>query len=68
MSTRQARCNPLPPSLRTADFLATIYRHLGIDPRGLEFQALSGRPIPVPADGAPLAELARRVMLDLAEA
>jgi hypothetical protein len=41
----------------TADFLATIYRHLGIDTTGLQFTDLSGRPTPVPADGTPIAEL-----------
>ncbi|MEX0675589.1 MAG: DUF1501 domain-containing protein [Pirellulales bacterium] len=39
------------------DFLATIYRHLGIDTAGLEFADFSGRPIPVPADGTPIREL-----------
>lgn len=43
----------------TSDFLATIYRHLGVDSRALEFQDYSGRPIPVPADAPPIAELAR---------
>jgi hypothetical protein len=40
-----------------ADFLATVYRHLGISTRGLEFPDFAGRPIPVPADGTPIAEL-----------
>ena len=40
-----------------SDFLATVYRHLGIDPAALQFQDFSGRPIPVPADGNPIAEL-----------
>jgi uncharacterized protein (DUF1501 family) len=40
-----------------ADFLATIYKHLGIDTHRLEFSDLSGRPIPVPADGTPIREL-----------
>ena len=40
------------------DFLATVYRHLGINSAGLEFQDFSGRPIPVPADGVPISELA----------
>lgn len=41
-----------------SDFLATVYRHLGIAPAGLEFQDLSGRPVPVPADAPPIGELA----------
>ncbi len=40
-----------------SDFLATIYRHLGIQTTGLQFPDFSGRPIPVPADGTPIAEL-----------
>ncbi len=39
------------------DFLATIYRHLGVETSGLQFQDFSGRPIPVPADGTPIREL-----------
>jgi hypothetical protein len=38
------------------DLLATIYRHLGIDP----YQTLndfSGRPIPILFDGSPIPEL-----------
>ena len=42
-----------------SDFLATVYRHLGIDPAGLQSQDFSGRPIPVPADGNPIVELAK---------
>jgi len=42
-----------------SDFLATVYRHLGIDTAGLQFQDFSGRPVPVPADGHPIAELTR---------
>mgnify|MGYP002623098300 CR=1 FL=1 len=31
------------------DFLATLYRHLGIDPDGVAFDDFAGRPIPVPS-------------------
>jgi hypothetical protein len=41
------------------DFLATVYRHLGIDTAGLEFNDFAGRPIPVLNSGTPLPELAR---------
>lgn len=41
--------NPLTPK----DLLATIYRHLGIDPRH-EFKDFTGRPIPVLNDGRPI--------------
>jgi hypothetical protein len=40
-----------------ADFLATIYRHLGINTAGLQYPDYAGRPTPVPADGTPIAEL-----------
>jgi hypothetical protein len=43
------------------DFLATIYRHLGIDPSRIEFTDFSGRPIPVPVQGEPIPELVSRV-------
>lgn len=39
------------------DFLATVYRHLGIDPTGIEFDDYAGRPIPILNGGAPIAEL-----------
>jgi uncharacterized protein (DUF1501 family) len=40
------------------DFLATMYRHLGIETAGLEFDDFAGRPIPVLNGGTPIAELA----------
>lgn len=43
---------PLSPQ----DLLATIYRHLGVDPRH-EFPDFAGRPIPVLPYGQPIAEL-----------
>jgi hypothetical protein len=39
------------------DFLATVYRHLGIDPARVAFTDFSGRPIPLPVQGAPMSEL-----------
>lgn len=42
-----------------SNFLATIDRHLGIDTARLQFNDFAGRPIPVPADGTPIAELCR---------
>ena len=38
------------------DLLATIYRHLGIDPHQT-FTDFAGRPIPILSDGAPIREL-----------
>jgi uncharacterized protein (DUF1501 family) len=43
---------PLTPK----DLLATIYRHLDIDPR-LEFKDFSGRPIPILSEGEPIRAL-----------
>jgi len=42
------------------DFLATIYRHLGVDPGQVAFNDFSGRPIPIPASGRPIQELLSR--------
>jgi hypothetical protein len=41
------------------DFLATIYRHLGIEPDGMAFRDFAGRPIPILQEGAPIPELTR---------
>lgn len=41
------------------DWLATIYRHLGIDYPHVTIPDLSGRPIPIIRSGTPIAELAR---------
>lgn len=42
------------------DFLATIYRHLGIDAERVQINNLSGRPIPILQDGKPIPELLGR--------
>ena len=39
------------------DFLATVYRHLGVDPQGIEFADFSGRPIPILSAGTAIPEL-----------
>jgi Protein of unknown function (DUF1501) len=39
------------------DFLATVYRHLGVDAERVAFSNFSGRPIPILADGRPIREL-----------
>jgi len=39
------------------DFLMTLYRHLGIDPTGIEFSNFAGRPVPIVSGGEPIAEL-----------
>lgn len=38
------------------DMMATIYRHLGIDPQ-ISFPDFAGRPIPILGEGAPIREL-----------
>jgi uncharacterized protein (DUF1501 family) len=42
------------------DFLATVYRHLGIDWENVALRNFSGRPVPIVTDGRPVAELASR--------
>ncbi len=42
------------------DFLATVYRHLGVDAERIAFNNFSGRPIPILADGKPIRELLAR--------
>ncbi|MBX7165396.1 MAG: DUF1501 domain-containing protein [Pirellulales bacterium] len=39
------------------DFLATIYRHLGIDYANVAIPNFSGRPVPIVTDGRPIPEL-----------
>ena len=42
------------------DFLATVYRHLQVDPSGIEFPDFAGRPIPILNQGTPIPELLGR--------
>jgi uncharacterized protein (DUF1501 family) len=39
------------------DFVATVYRHLGVDPDRVTIPNFSGRPIPILQDGKPIPEL-----------
>ncbi|HJT31218.1 MAG TPA: DUF1501 domain-containing protein, partial [Pirellulales bacterium] len=39
------------------DFLATVYRHLGIDAERVAINNLAGRPVPILSEGTPIAEL-----------
>ena len=43
------------------DFLATIYRHLGIDYEHTSIVNFSGRPVPILTNGVAIPELARVV-------
>lgn len=42
------------------DFLATVYRHLGIDFDNVTLRNFSGRPVPIVTNGRPVPELAGR--------
>jgi hypothetical protein len=42
------------------NFLATIYRHLGIDAERVAIPDFSGRPVPILSEGGPIAELLPR--------
>lgn len=42
------------------DFLATVYRHLGVDARKVQFPDFAGRPIPILNEGTPIPELLGR--------
>lgn len=46
--------------LGIGDFVATVYRHLGIDAENVAIPDFSGRPIPILQDGRPIEELAPR--------
>jgi hypothetical protein len=50
---------PVQRRVGPGDFLATIYRHLGIDIDHTRLITRDGRPVPILSDGAPIAELAR---------
>jgi uncharacterized protein (DUF1501 family) len=39
------------------DFLATVYRHLGVDAERVAINNFAGRPIPILSDGKPIREL-----------
>jgi hypothetical protein len=43
--------------VRPHDFLATVYRHLGIDYKTVTVPDFSGRPNPIVEDGQAIAEL-----------
>lgn len=46
--------------LGIGDFVATVYRHMGIDAENVAIPDFSGRPIPILQDGRPIEELAPR--------
>jgi hypothetical protein len=50
--------DPIDRRVGPGDFLATIYRHLGIDFEHLAIKNFAGRPVPILSHGAPITELA----------
>ena len=46
--------------LGVQDFVATLYRHLGIDAQRVQIMNHSGRPIPILQDRKPIPELLGR--------
>jgi hypothetical protein len=55
-STNARGEHPKDRPLTPKDILATVYRHLGIDPR-TELRDYTGRPVPVLSEGEPIREL-----------
>ncbi len=51
--------DPIDRRIGPEDFLATIYRHLGIDYENVTIPDFSGRPTPIIREGAAIPELAR---------
>ena len=52
--------DPVERRVGPGDFLATIYRHLGIDYERVALPNFAGRPIPIVSSGQAIAELAGR--------
>jgi hypothetical protein len=51
--------DPIERRVGPGDFLATIYRHLGIDYQRIAINNFAGRPIPIVSSGEAIGELAR---------
>jgi hypothetical protein len=52
--------HPVQRPVTPRDFLATIYRHLGIDAANIHVPDATGRPVPILPDGSPIPELTGR--------
>jgi hypothetical protein len=59
-STNRLGEHPVQRPVVPRDFLATIYRHLGIDAASVHVPDATGRPVPILPEGAPIAELVGR--------
>lgn len=57
-ATDQRGEDPISRRVGPEDFLATLYRHLGVDIERTMIPDFSGRPVPIIRRGAPIAELA----------
>jgi hypothetical protein len=57
-ATNRLGQHPVQRQVGPRDFLATIYRHLGIDAASVAVKDATGRPIPILPEGAPIPELA----------
>jgi len=55
-STNTRGEHPKDRPLKPEHLWASVYRHLGIDP-AITFNDATGRPMPILADGEPIAEL-----------
>lgn len=51
--------DPVERRVGPGDFLATLYRHLGIDSKNIAIRNFTGRPIPILSHGEPIVELSR---------
>jgi hypothetical protein len=51
--------DPVERRVGPGDFLATLYRHLGIDYQNVAIRNFTGRPIPILSQGEPITELSR---------
>jgi hypothetical protein len=52
--------DPIERRVGPGDFLATVYRHLGIDYKRIAIENFAGRPIPIVSEGDAIHELAGR--------
>jgi uncharacterized protein (DUF1501 family) len=52
--------HPIAREVGPRDFLATIYRHLGIDAAAVHVPDATGRPVAILPEGSPIAELTAR--------
>lgn len=59
-STNKNGEHPEKRQVSVHDFLATVYRHLGVDAAAIQIADNTGRPVPILPHGEPIAELTAR--------